>query len=871
MDAWGKFDVSTTDFHRLEHHCADVAACFEAMLRDRVVRARLERASGGASLSPVIESRLTVIAFLHDFAKLNTGFQFKVPRSGASGGARRPRPAGHISEALWAFEQESVCDALGLRDRVDEWGEGFASLLLAALAHHGRPARRPSRTGSGPPELWARFNDYDPLVTARLFEECCRTWFPNAYAGNSPALPDAPAFAHLFAGLVALADQVGSDRESFPFEPDSDPDYIHRARDRARSAVRRKGFERVDRPSRAPPADFARLFGYPQPRPLQQAAADAPLERPLLILEAETGSGKTEAAILRFAALWRAGLVDGLYFALPTRAAARQIHARVDRALRSLFPDEPWAETVRAVPGYMMAGEAQGWPEEDFRVYWEDKPDEETRHARWAAEASRKFLSATAAVGTIDQALLAGLEVKWAHLRGAALARSLLVVDEAHASDPYMTELLRNLVQSHLAIGGHALLMSATLGATARTSIMDPGHRWEHLPTLELAGEAPYPSLTLTDADGNAETLSIGGTGQPRAVSMRLDPILTEPGSIAAKAIEAARDGAKILVIRNTVTSAQDVFTSILEQGGASLVLQSGTDAGPALHHSRFAAEDRTLLDECVENTLGKDRPPGGCVVIGTQTLEQSLDIDADLLISDLCPVDVLLQRIGRLHRHAETRRPRGFEAPSCLVLVPQGEAGGLDQGLTGGLLRYGLGTSRQGGGVYRNLLSSERTRRLVEQYPCWRIPGMNRLLVEQATHPEALSALAVELGGEWLDHEQTIVGAESAEALCARRHCLDRTAPFDDRLTFADLDEDVRTRLGEDGPRIVLKDPVQGPFGIPVRTFNLPRHLFGPGDGFPTREDIAGASAEITRGGLVLQVGAHRFGYDRQGMIQED
>ena len=192
-----------------------------------------------------------------------------------------------------------------------------------------------------------------------------------------------------FRRLVSLADQIGSDREFFPFEPGPDPGYIHQARARARRAVREKGFQRADRPSRAPPADFARLFGYAQPRPLQHAAAAAPLDRPLLILEAETGSGKTEAAILRFAALWRAGLVDGLYFALPTRAAAKQIHARVDRALRSLFPDEPWAETVRAIPGYPMAGAAQGWPKEDFKVYWEDKPDEETRHARWAAEASR--------------------------------------------------------------------------------------------------------------------------------------------------------------------------------------------------------------------------------------------------------------------------------------------------------------------------------------------------------------------------------------------------------------------------------------------------------------------------------------------------
>ena len=165
MAAWGKFE-SAADFHRLEHHCADVAACFESMLRDPVLRARLERASDGAQLRPAIESRLAVIVFLHDFAKLNTGFQFKVMEAGAARGARRPQAAGHIGEALWAFEHEPVCDALGLRDKVDDWGEGFATLLLAALAHHGRPARRPSRAGSGPPELWAPFDGYDPLQSS---------------------------------------------------------------------------------------------------------------------------------------------------------------------------------------------------------------------------------------------------------------------------------------------------------------------------------------------------------------------------------------------------------------------------------------------------------------------------------------------------------------------------------------------------------------------------------------------------------------------------------------------------------------------------------------------------------------------------------
>ena len=152
------------------------------------------------------------------------------------------------------------------------------------------------------------------------------------------------------------------------------------------------------------------------------------------------------------------------------------------------------------------------------------------------------------------------------------------------------------------------------------------------------------------------------------------------------------------------------------DQGGSALTLQAAD--GPALHHSRFAAEDRLLLDDAVEQALGKGRPVGGVVVIGTQTLEQSLDIDADLLVSDICPVDVLLQRIGRLHRHREAQRAPASATPRCVVLVPEE---GLAAGLGGGLLRYGLGAASDGGGIYRDLLGLEATHRLIAGHPSGR------------------------------------------------------------------------------------------------------------------------------------------------------
>ena len=128
------------------------------------------------------------------------------------------------------------------------------------------------------------------------------------------------------------------------------------------------------------------------------------------------------------------------------------------------------------------------------------------------------------------------------------------------------------------------------------------------------------------------------------------------------------------------------------------------------LHTGRFAAEDRRLLDAEVEKQLGRDREDGGCIVVGTQTLEQSLDIDADLLITDLCPMDVLLQRIGRLHRHARKQRPEGYRQPGCIVLLPPHDD------LTPLLSKKGGGGARNGlgGYVYPDLRILELTRRIV-------------------------------------------------------------------------------------------------------------------------------------------------------------
>ncbi|MEO5347754.1 MAG: CRISPR-associated helicase Cas3' [Magnetococcus sp. YQC-9] len=600
-------------------------------------------------------------------------------------------------------------------------------------------------------------------------------------------------------------------------------------------------------------SDFATVSGrMDPPRPAQRLVGEWPLDDPLLILEAETGSGKTEAALWRFARLFAAGEVDALYFALPTRAAARQLHGRVQQAMRRLFGDQA-PEVVLAVPGYLQAGEVTGQALAGWEVRWDDDNGRAERLAlaRWAAEHSKRYLAAMVAVGTVDQVMLAGLQVRHAHLRGAALSRALLVIDEVHASDRYMTWVQQHLLKIHLERGGHAMLMSATLGCEARSQWL--ARRMNApAPSFPEALAAPYPAVWGMN---RSHPLGVEPTGREKRVAMTLVPSW-EAGEAAQRAIAAARAGARVLVIRNTVQAALGSFRAVRDAGGESLLWR--TAGGSSLHHSRFASEDRTLLDQSLETALSPHgvRTPGGLIVIGTQTLEQSLDIDADLLITDLCPVDVLLQRIGRLHRH-DRPRPAGFMSPTCVVLTPQE---GLDR-LAAPAFDNGLGSFRDGGGVYRNLHACELTRRLVLDHPAWVIPAMNRFLVENATHPDRIKALKGEKGPEWTTYWNRFSGIGMAETGAANQVLLRTELAFAVAPLFPDNEERIRTRLGAEGARITFVEPVTGPFGVAISGLTLPAHW---SHGAVADEKVA---VRVEGGQICFHVGDNRFIYGREGV----
>ena len=551
-----------------------------------------------------------------------------------------------------------------------EDGRTACALFIAALSHHGAPldlhaTRQPNAA------VWRPYGALHPQRQVTHIGQCVGHWFPEAWSPGAPALPSAVAFQHQFTGLCMLADWIGSDETRFPFRVLKRTATIWltarakrppcRARYRTGSEEQRGQFLTQPRPP-----DFGQLFDLSKAREnaIQQAVASVASRQRLVIVESETGSGKTEAALMRFAGLYRKGLVDGLYFALPTRAAASQIHRRVTTFVRNLFPAGTGPEPVLAVPGYVRAGDAEGKQLPNYDVWWDDHPDVQTEKRRWAAASTKRFLAAQIAVGTVDQAMMAVLQVRHAHMRAACLARHLLIVDEVHASDTYMGTILEYLLRAHLEAGGYAMLMSATLGSAARC-------RWlgqTRLPSLaEAIDETPYPAVSTTEG-----ITAVGENGYAKAVAIAARAEMSDFSNTARYALQAARSGAKVLVVRNTVGYAvgtQQALEALAGHEDNELLFR--VKGVTTLHHGRFGAADRRLLDGAVEALLGRNRRTGGRIVVGTQTLEQSLDIDADLLITDLCPVDVLLQRIGRLHRHLRDDRPAGYETPTCRVLTP--------------------------------------------------------------------------------------------------------------------------------------------------------------------------------------------------------
>ena len=326
---------------------------------------------------------------------------------------------------------------------------------------------------------------------------------------------------------------------------------------------------------------------------------------------------------------------------------------------------------------------------------------------------------------------------------------------------------------------------------------MHLSRRRSHIPSLQRSGEALQP-LPRVDAES-----------REKCVTVELLNPETDLAHLLPQLKAAADAGAAVLFIRNRVADARETVQRL--EGISVRVLTCRGVVAP--HHGRFAPEDRHLLDEALEQAFIKTGDRAGVVAVTTQTAEQSLDIDADWLVTDIAPGDVLLQRMGRLHRHARPR-PQGFTAPRVTVLAPTPEQL-ADTLNTRGRTLLGIGS------VYENMVGVLATREWLATRGQVRIPADNRALVEATTHGGALAAFAERLNDVWSAHLREVEGKTASRSGAALTVAINWDEPLTENQPIQDVH--AQTRLGLQDRRVEMPEPARGPFGTQVRILNIP------------------------------------------------
>lgn len=432
--------------------------------------------------------------------------------------------------------------------------------------------------------------------------------------------------ARLVSGLATVSDWIGSGHH---FE---DPGLPWEGK--ISLAVSDAGFVT---PEFRPGLSFEQVFGF-APRSAQSALIDSIKGPGAYLFEAPMGLGKTEAALYAAYRMLETGQASGVYFALPTQLTSNKIQDRfepfLDKILTGNCKHRSWL--LHASSWLMQAEQA-----EDARP-----------GGAWFSQAKRGLL-APFAVGTIDQALMGVMRVKHGFVRAFGLAGKVVILDEVHTYDAYTGTLLDSLVEMLRALGCTVIILSATLDSRRRKDLL-PGVPTSNAYPLVSAlpsGALPHQVAVATDSS-QAKTVTV-------KVGVSEDAAMDE-------ALGRAQSGQQVLWIENTVAQAQSRFRQLSARG-------QNIECG--LLHARFTPTDRSRIEDRWVHLFGKtgceERGASGRILVGTQVLEQSLDLDADFLVSAFAPTDMLLQRMGRLWRHQETPRPSSAKRPEAWLLGP--------------------------------------------------------------------------------------------------------------------------------------------------------------------------------------------------------
>ncbi len=498
--------------------------------------------------------------------------------------------------------------------------------------------------------------------------------------------PDDQSVWMVLAGLTSVADWIGSNEDVFKFHVSSatpiesfDVDaYFTKAVGKAGVALELFGWlhgaggDQKDH-------TFEKVTGITDPpRPLQveiAKIANAMTEPQLIIVEAPMGEGKTEAAWY-VADCWNRRGGAGTYVALPTMATSNQMFSRVETFLK-----------LDGGPHHLqlLHGKASLNPNFERLNYRAELYDAGKKPSgvvaeEWFAKNKKQALLAPFGVGTIDQVLMAVLQTEHVFVRLFGLAGKCVILDEVHAYDAYMTTLMARLLQWLAALGCPVVLLSATLPKAKRLELMEA---YAGVKNLDFSSKIPYPRVTKVGVGGKdvCEVQVMADASRKKTIQLGW----LAPDDLATKLRESLKDGGCAAVIRNTVGLAQETFTNL------TAAFDTDIKAGKIeieLFHARFPFGRRQEIEMAVLGRYGKvpKEPtvfsrPKRAILVATQVIEQSLDLDFDVMISDIAPVDLVLQRAGRLHRHERGERVAAKRKAELWLIKPREKEGRPDFG----------------------------------------------------------------------------------------------------------------------------------------------------------------------------------------------
>ncbi|MDE9551308.1 CRISPR-associated helicase Cas3' [Xenorhabdus bovienii] len=670
---WGKAQkniYSDADYHLLAYHCLDVAAVGKYLLAPHK-KITADIADFLELSKEELQNLFVFFLLLHDIGKFASAFQQLYSPEQHTELLKpqhcKPYDGKHFRHDrlglfFWKQIQDGVLFALvgdnnlQRRDK-DRAQDTLMVLMQCMLGHHGKPiddgddwyAIGDFTEDSNVTDAKAFTNDLIALFQPRLSLEklLSKEWKDNL-----------KQVSWQLAGIVVMADWIGSDSARFRYQTNPMPlaEYWQTAEQQAQIALNAINMQYT--PAISPYKSIQHYYGF-SPTPLQQWAEKVPIDDSpqLFILEDVTGAGKTEAALTLTHRLMQAGVAEGFYFGLPTMAISNAMFSRVAKHYREMFNTGGKPPSIVLAHGATKMNDAFNdiilTSENSDSDYTKDEITATAQCHQWLADSRKKALLAPVGVGTIDQALLAVLPRKYQSLRLIGLNRKILIFDEVHAADEYMFTLLENLLNLHLHQGGSVILLTATLSLKQRQKLADI---W-----LSSAGQTPqklrqtaFPlatKITLTPENPIIEQPLHSRSDVSREVIVKT---LDSLDACVQTALNAAKEGQCVVWVRNSVDDALHAFRLIQSQ------MNNPEDC--LLFHSRFILHDRKKIEDLVLEILGKNSTQlhrQGKILITTQVFQESLDADADEMIADICPIDDLIQRTGRLHRH--TRDAEGI------------------------------------------------------------------------------------------------------------------------------------------------------------------------------------------------------------------